>query len=704
MIRQVITVAVLSLMLLPLGALAQTASWPEVGAAPIVGGGEGDAAVVVGIENYAFVPRVAGARSNADAWHDWLTRARKVPVSRVALLRDSDASVENIRDAVVRAAGEASPQGTLWFVFVGHGAPREDGKDGLLLAVDVQQTARSLASRGLARGDLLKLLSGTRAGSIRVVLDACFSGKSGSGEAIVAGLQPLVVTAEASADRRFAILTAARSNQYAGALPGTSRPAFSYLVLGGLRGWADEDGDGNLTAGELQRYAESVMRAVVRDRDQTPTLLGDVAAQVARSGRERGPDLAALARRPAGGMNFEVTALPALPTVARVADFDARAGSLDLDTVDVDAMEMYDKTLKLDKSGAAPAEKIASWQGLSRRFSQFREMADRRAAEWENFVAQQKAAEEARLARGVARDKDWARLARLLPLEVIKSEDKRRWAAAFVAAYGKKSSDNPYVASLADWLPAGTVDMLDWVLVPGGSFQMGSNDGAGDEKPVHQVTVPTFEMTRSEVTFGQYQSCVSAGACTPAHVSDGSCYVWNGSSWAQGNLGAGFQGKDQPVVCVDWDQANAFARWVGGRLPTEAEWEYAARSGGRNQKYPWGDKDANCNLAVMNDGGLGCGRSGTWPVCSKAAGNTVQGLCDMAGNVWEWVQDWYHESYGGAPTDGRAWESPAGSFRVGRGGSWYNGAGVLRSAFRSRFAPGFRNDFLGFRVLRLVTP
>ena len=689
MMRQAIQVTVLSLsLLMPFAAIAQTASWPEVGSAPIVGGGEGDAAVVVGIENYAFVPRVAGARSNAEAWHDWLTRARKVPVSRVALLRDSDASVENIRDAVVRAAGEASPQGTLWFVFVGHGAPREDGKDGLLLAVDVQQTARSLASRGLARADLLKLLSGTRAGSIRVVLDACFSGKSGSGEAIVAGLQPLVVTAEASADQRFAILTAARSNQYAGALPGTSRPAFSYLVLGGLRGWADDDGDGNLTAGELQRYAESVMRAVVRDRDQTPTLLGDISAQVARSGRERGPDLAALARRPG---DFEISVLPALPTVSRVAEFDARAGSLDLGTVDVDAMEQYDRTLNLDRSNATAADKIASWRELARKSAQFRDLANRRAGEWERHVAEQKAADEVQRVRRLERDKDWNRLSRLLPLGVVKVEDKRRWAAAFVAAYGNKMSDNPYTPTLAAWLPPGAVEeLVQWVRIQGGTFQMGSNDGSGDEKPVHQVTVPTFEISRNEITVKQYAMCVDAKACTVPNTG-GTC-----------NWGASGR-EDHPVNCVDWDQARTYSKWVGGRLPTESEWEYAARSGGRNQKYPWGDKDATCNLAVMSDGGPGCGRNGTWPVCSKVSGNTSQGLCDMAGNVWEWVQDWYHDSYSGAPTDGSAWESPTGSLRVIRGGSWNSDAGLLRSSLRRGGSPGFRAGHLGFRVLRLVT-
>ncbi|MBI5243481.1 MAG: SUMF1/EgtB/PvdO family nonheme iron enzyme, partial [Elusimicrobia bacterium] len=167
-----------------------------------------------------------------------------------------------------------------------------------------------------------------------------------------------------------------------------------------------------------------------------------------------------------------------------------------------------------------------------------------------------------------------------------------------------------------------------WVRIPGGSFMMGDEEWS-DSKPRRQVRVKAFEMAKSEVTNKQYRACVDAGACTPP-----SSYVG---------------GDDQPVVNVDWNQAKKFSEWAGGRLPSEAEWEYAARSAGKDWKYPWGNEEATCAKAVMSEGGLGCGKSSTWPVCSKSAGNTKQGLCDMAGNVWEWTQDWYHDSYNGAP-------------------------------------------------------
>ena len=233
----------------------------------------------------------------------------------------------------------------------------------------------------------------------------------------------------------------------------------------------------------------------------------------------------------------------------------------------------------------------------------------------------------------------------------------------------------------------GGVGDLDWVSIPGGSFSMGSSD----EKPVHTVRVGSFEMARSEVTFGQYQACVDAGACTAPHVSDGTCYVKQGGSWKKGTLPSIFQGAEQPVVCVDWEQARAYARWVGGRLPTEAEWEYAAR-GGQSYTYAGSTTLGEVAWYSENSGGR------THDVCGKRQNG--YGLCDMSGNVWEWVEDWYHSSYTGAPTDGSAWLSPAGSNRVFRGGSWSFVAWFVRVAFRDSNDPGNRDDNLGFRPVR----
>jgi formylglycine-generating enzyme len=229
-----------------------------------------------------------------------------------------------------------------------------------------------------------------------------------------------------------------------------------------------------------------------------------------------------------------------------------------------------------------------------------------------------------------------------------------------------------------------------WVRILGGEFKMGS-PLSPDEEPVHRVTVPTFEMLKTEVTVTQYATCVDASACT---VPDESAYFCpEDQNW-------GVSGQEgHPMNCVSWQQAVEFCTWMGGRLPTEAEWEYAARSGGQISPYPWGDEVATCAYAVMFEGGYGCNVGYTAVVCSKTAGNTDQGLCDMAGNVREWVQDAFHYSYDGAPTDGSAWEGPDDSDRVTRGGSGFCDWNGVRVASRWGDSPSGIYD-VGLRCAR----
>jgi formylglycine-generating enzyme required for sulfatase activity len=725
--RYAVLAAVCAAFLIAASAVRAEDSWPDLSSPPkAIGGGERDAAVIVGAENYLKVEHVPGAKQNANDWQAYLTGTLKVPADRVTLLLDDDATNDAIRQAAVEKAAQVGPDGTLWFVFIGHGAPSKDGKDGLLVGIDAQQKASSVYSRSFSRNELLGILAKGKQAKTVVLIDACFSGKSSSGQALVAGLQPLLTmrALPMGIDSRTILMTAARSDQFAGPLPGGDRPAFSYLALGGLRGWA-ANAEGQVTASSLVDYIRGAL-SLSRDRTQTPELsTPETAAVVLGKGREAGPDLAKIQREAASssGSGFQVTNLPAVPRAEAPQALEASAAGLDFRNLDAAVLDKYNAAFELDKNNdASPEDKAESWRQLAKDVPQYADLGTKRAAAWDAFAAEKKAADEAKQKRIAARDSDWEKLGHFLTLSVIPETDKSAWSGQFVKAYMKSPGLEPVMAkALAAHVAAGPTQEalnklalkapteegtavaaaparatdgkagIQWVRIPGGTFMMGASDQFNAQP--HQVTIKSFQMAKTLVTNKQYKACVAAGACSAAHTDDSSCFIFNGSTWGNANLSDSFQGDDQPVVCVDWNQAKAFSAWAGGRLPTEAEWEYAARSGGKDWKYPWGNADATCANAVIEH----CGYNATAPVCSKLAGNTQQGLCDMAGNPKEWVEDWYHDSYNGAPTDGSAWEDP-GSIRVTRGGSWY--AGGPRSAYRGVRNPDDRTFIVSFRPAR----
>ena len=251
----------------------------------------------------------------------------------------------------------------------------------------------------------------------------------------------------------------------------------------------------------------------------------------------------------------------------------------------------------------------------------------------------------------------------------------------------------------------------EMVAIPGGTFRMGDLSGNGNdcEKPVRGVTVTAFKMGKYEVTVGQFRRFVEAtGYRTDAERNAGDnegCFSKSGDSfdWVSGRSwrNPGFSvGDDHPVVCVSWNDAESFVEWLAAqtgqvfRLPTEAEWEYAARAG-NTTKYSWGNKfgknRTNCNKLFCGDRW-----EYTAPVGSFSANSW--GLHDLHGNVWEWVQDCWNDSYVGASTDGRAWTSGDCGLRVVRGGSWQYDAWNLRSAFRHKLTRSSRSNDQGFRL------
>ena len=228
-----------------------------------------------------------------------------------------------------------------------------------------------------------------------------------------------------------------------------------------------------------------------------------------------------------------------------------------------------------------------------------------------------------------------------------------------------------------------------WVQIPGGSFEMGSMDSSSnwEERPVHTVTLSPFWMADTEVTVGQWGECVAAGQC-----------AWPDTDSSRCNAdvdGPKEDRLDHPMNCVTWGEASTFAVWKGGGLPSEAQWEFAARAG-TTTWFSSGYSDAD--LAPVGWYAKNTG-FGTHVVAEKEP--NPWGLYDMHGNVWEWSGDDWHDSYEGAPDDGSAWiDAPErGSLRVTRGGSFGFIAYFCRSAYRIARDPSNRHTDQGFRIV-----
>ncbi len=222
-----------------------------------------------------------------------------------------------------------------------------------------------------------------------------------------------------------------------------------------------------------------------------------------------------------------------------------------------------------------------------------------------------------------------------------------------------------------------------WIWVPPGRFQMGAPieelNSRESERPVHEVNFENgFFIAKYELTEAIYQACEMAGACVERPQSGAN--------------------SSRPQADINFDESQAACAWLGGRLPSEAEWEYSA-SGPIHRIYPWGDIEASCDLAVMDDGrGVSCGHNLRFNVGSKPKGVSYVGAMDMAGNVYERVEDCIHYSYDNAPSNGRAWMQDCEDEYLGmRGGSDGYDAERMRSSSRNNTLPSTRHLQFGVR-------
>ncbi len=260
-----------------------------------------------------------------------------------------------------------------------------------------------------------------------------------------------------------------------------------------------------------------------------------------------------------------------------------------------------------------------------------------------------------------------------------------------VYAFGLEVSDGD-LTSLHDVITVRVLEQIfneqsGMIEIPTGSFTMGSDQGAPDEGPPHRVELNLYWIDIYEVTAGQYQTCVDAGVCSAAGMTAGCNSVRTDR-------------VDHPVNCVSWDQASTYCQSQGKRLPTEAEWERAAR-GDDGRNFPWGESFPSSELLNYNNN-IGS----TTPVGAYPLGVSFYGLHDLGGNVQEWTSDYYASDYYAQSPSKNPQGPESGALRVGRGSSWKIGVPieVLSTTVRTAFVPDTINNSVGFRCASDLAP
>ena len=673
--------ALLALALAGSALATEPSSWPDLSEVPAVSrDGAHDAAVIVAIEDYAYVADVPGARDNGGDWARYLDR-RGVPLSHVHKLFDASANPKAILRHANEAAQEVGPDGRLWFVFIGHGAPSRDGKDGLLVAAGASADADGIYDNSVSRTELLHALGSGATDDVLVVLDACFSGQTGPGQPLVTGLQPLIPTSDFTTTAAT-VLTAAGPGQFTGSLAGQARPAFSYLVLGGLYGWADDptysgDGDGEVRASELVAYAQTALDSTT-SATQRPSLAGpDVALG---RGSARGPDLLELGLVAGAGPSPRYTMPPGEILVDDELDYGEIAAQAE------EANRQLEEATLLAEEANRDRQAIQQQQLATLRT----QVLGKATADWshiEPLLSGDHSAPTEDLVRAYLSQYGAGVAIRFDGAEEVVVIPQVKLARAYLAAGGGEFSLKRQTNGV------GAVMLR----VPSGSFVKGEPACKDQEAaPVEVTLTRSFWLMATEVTQRQYRELM-------------------------GSSPSGFSGDTLPVEQVSWLDAlalaNALSRleglpacyelsgrgaeWIGGldcrgyRLPTDAEWEYAAQAG-QSTRYAGSAQVNQVGWVSENSD------SSTHPVGQKGA--NAWGFYDMTGNVLEWVWDRAPNDYGlGTPLYGGTDPTGprSGANRVLRGGSWVTPPNYAQVTCRQDGDPKkYLSDARGIRLAR----
>jgi len=697
--------------------------------APTGGEAKGDLwLLAIGIDSYLSWPRLKTATNDVKAVRDTLLSRYHLDKSHVIELLDDMATRKNILAAFRDLAKKVKPDDSLLVFYAGHGHIDPITGKGSWIPVESSTDDPSswIDNRNIT--DYLSI-NAIKAKHVLLVSDSCFSGDFFRGNR---GAEPPTI------DDAFLKKAYSRSSRQA-------------ISSGGLEPVSDAGFGGNsvfshFLVATLQSNSKSylipseifgeIKSGVGRNADQLPQY-GDLH----NVGGQDGGELILFLKQENRLQDMGAVSVARQKELEQLKKAEAEAAA----AKQQEQAEITRKQAELDTLD----KQIAEMKGrLGSGAARSSDSLDAMIAMVEQKETQAQRLEELRLQREAEEKKRQQEIERLKNETVEKRRgqieaDLAKYKKIAASKYGQDMKPTAWSTLVASYPEAKDVPQYDekgfrkavglgpkgftdastgmqFVAVERGCYQMGDTfgDGGKEETPVHEVCLADFALATYDVTVGQFRRFVEATSYrTEAEKGDG-CYVLNGTKWEK-QAGTswqnpGFQQDDRhPAVCVSWNDAQAFATWMNKlgshryRLPTEAEWEYAASSGGQKEKFAgFSDEsqlhryanfcDDNCE-ASWTTAGQNDGYGHTSPVGSYLPNGL--GLYDMTGNVWQWTADWYGEDYyGNSPKDNPQGQS-SGSYRVARGGSWYDDPGGVRASFRFIYTPDNRSSGLGFRLV-----
>ena len=723
-------------------------------------------AVIIGNKSYTHgdVPPVDYAHRDAAAFKRYVVDVLGYAPDNVIHLEDAtrsemqkvlgsaETAMNDIQARLNILAPESGSDVVVYYS--GHGVPGRDGGASLLPADVPPHRAQSESYPLELLYEKLGALRHTK--TVRVFLDACFSGSSDGGRLVAASPVTQEPAFPEAVTENMMILTAVTGSQLATWDKEARHGLFTHHLLDALYGKGDRDKDGQVTAREVEAYLERHMTSnawLLNEREQNAKLttrvqsglvlasagiggefpmrpvLGDTGTAAGATVTDEASETPARAgaeeeeeEEPAPSPEEVEQALGLTHGQKELVQHGLAWLGYELGRVDGvlgrrsrAAIRAYQAEKGLSETGRLTAQVSEALQVLGKRQVEKARAAESRRKEETRRAAQAREAAEARWRQAEAERKDKARRA----AQAREAEEARQRKDEAERRERERASSEPgrrFRDCDGTWCP-------EMVVVPAGSYMMGSPESeAGrndDEGPQHRVRIAKpFAVGVMEVTRGEFARFVH----DTGHSTGNACVTYEGGEWEQRSgrswRNPGFNQTDgHPVVCVSWEDAQAYVKWLSRetgeryRLLSEAQWEYVARVGTRTSRY-WGDGETRqCAHANGADRALkrrygdwkwtvaSCddGRIHTAPVGSYRANG--YGLHDVLGNGWEWVEDCWHDGYGGAPGDGRAWTVGGDcSRRVLRGGSWIIRPQGLRSAYRVRRTAGNRFSVAGFRV------